>query len=125
MEEFKTAYEWSKYYDIEIMDPDGWRPNSNLGEKSLEEKIGREEFIRRAALSTLKQQNIQDGYYLYQDKNIDEHELILVASTENGITAFFKHSTSDINQVQGRLWGPIPKPEELREVLFTGEFLCM
>ena len=51
--EKKTGKEWAQQLGVEVLDPDGWAQNGVRGVGFDTEKIPEEEFLRRAALSTL------------------------------------------------------------------------
>lgn len=46
--------QWAKEKDFTILDPDGWRKNSLLGQKDFEEEISEEEFDQRLLESTVQ-----------------------------------------------------------------------
>jgi len=45
----KSAYQWASDLQITILDPDGWR----IDKKEMSDIISKEEFLRRAAMSTI------------------------------------------------------------------------
>lgn len=50
----KLPEEWAKHFGFEIYDPDGWR--SKVGElepRPIDEPVSEQEFIMRAAISTI------------------------------------------------------------------------
>ena len=49
----KTSEEWCKYFDIIVLDPDGWDRRPEYFEQSWNEKITEEEFNKRVAISTI------------------------------------------------------------------------
>ena len=51
-EALKTPAEWAAEYPLRVTDPDGWRQHDELGPKSWDEPITREEFSARMAVST-------------------------------------------------------------------------
>lgn len=50
-----TPLEWSQFYKIVILDPDGWRGTMR---KDFNEPIDRKEFLQRCFMSTLA--NVSD-----------------------------------------------------------------
>tara|TARA_R100000951_G_scaffold111396_2_gene110393 strand:+ start:45682 stop:45945 length:264 start_codon:yes stop_codon:yes gene_type:complete len=51
--EKKTPAEWQEETEITVYDPDGWRRNCLLGQKSFDVPITKKEFLRRCSESTV------------------------------------------------------------------------
>lgn len=49
----RNAQDWAEAHKVHILDPDGWRPHSILGEKDMDELIDEEEFIKRLSECTV------------------------------------------------------------------------
>jgi hypothetical protein len=62
-----TGYEWLEFFDIEMIDPDGWRKNDNV---TLDDLIDIEEFVDRINISTIRPPRLMSGRYLMSGKYI-------------------------------------------------------
>ena len=49
--DLRTSEEWQKIYTVKVLDPDGW-DRANFKYSWYEEKISREEFVKRVMPST-------------------------------------------------------------------------
>jgi len=52
---------WELITGIEVVDPDGWKHHSELGEKSYDEAITEEEFRKRCNESTIYEKGHTKG----------------------------------------------------------------
>ncbi len=58
-EPLHSAATWEAMLDVEVIDPDGWRRSSTLGEKSMTALITQKEFFQRCQESTIREEDMK------------------------------------------------------------------